>query len=201
MQLRHDFLRDETCLSSTNLAERGWTAAAIRLFLGEPDRIEPHPVLRAGPPVRLFRKARVLEAEASENWQRWRDRSVQRAVQSRAAAIAQRAAILAEIAALEIRVPMIDEEELARRARAFRIRRHPAAAADDPDPGTLRRWMVAYLRRETRVQDSGSLHARASRAQATPSIRASVYAVIAAHYPALAAEARRQAAESGEIPP
>ncbi|WIM92694.1 hypothetical protein ACTOB_004647 [Actinoplanes oblitus] len=203
MQLRNDIIRDEICLSSTALAERGWTPAAIRLFLGEPDRITPHPVLRNAPPVHLFRRARVLAAEGTQQWQRWHDRSVQRSAQLRAAADTQRAAILAEIAALDIRVPELDEQVLLQRALAYRNRRHPAAATEDPDPepATLRRWMVGYLRHETTIQNAGSLPARAGRAQATPAIRASVYAVIADRYPSLADEARSQAAEPHDIPP
>ncbi|GAA4606799.1 hypothetical protein BJY16_006010 [Actinoplanes octamycinicus] len=203
MQLRHDIIRDERCLSRTVLAQRGWTAAAIRLFLGEPDLLCPHPETRHAPPVQLFRRARVLAAESSDQWQRWHHRSVQRAAQRRAAADVQRAAILCEIAALDIRVPVLDEPALTERALAFRRRRHPASAGDDPDPGSasLRRWMVGYLRHETIIQDCGSLQARAGRAQATPALRAIVYAAIADRYPSLADEARSQAAEACDLPP
>ncbi|WP_436533910.1 hypothetical protein [Actinoplanes sp. HUAS TT8] len=191
-------------MSSRVLAERGWTAAAVRRFLGEPDRTVPNPVFRSAGPMRLFRLERVTAAERTEQWQRWRERSIQRSARCRAVAETKRAALLAEIAALDIRVPIIPVASLAARAVDHRNRldreRHgfgaDPATVEDTDEATLRRWMVNYLRHRTTVYDAtlDRLYARVGRAEATIAIRNTVYAVIAAAYPDLADETRRQVA-------
>ncbi|BCY10419.1 hypothetical protein [Actinoplanes sp. L3-i22] len=194
MQLRHD---KDDCVSGSALAERGWTVAAIRRFLGEPDRTVPHPVLRSAGPTRLFSLARVIAAEQSEQWRRWRARAVQRTARGKALADAGRAALLAEIAALDIRVPVLPAAALAEAAIAHRDRLEAEpVAVGEVDEATLRRWTVDYLRHRTTVQDAtlDRLYARVGRAEATIAIRNTVYAVIAATYPDLADEARRQVA-------
>lgn len=202
MHLRGDKSGD--WVTAGGLAERGWTAAAIRRFLGEPDRTVPNPVVRSAAPVRLFSTERVEAAERTEQWQHWREKSVQRSARGRAVADAKRAALLAEIAALDIRVPVMPVEALARLAVAHRNRvareQHgydaDPATVEEADTATLRRWMVNFLRHETTVYDAtlDRLYARVGRAEATIAIRDTVYAVIAEAYPELAEEARRQVA-------
>jgi hypothetical protein len=191
MQLRHDSpARDDGCVSAGALAERGWTEAAVRRFLGDPDRMYP---------MRLFRLDRVVAAEGTEQWRRWREKSVQRSARGKAVADAERACLLAEVAALDIRVPVISSESLAARSVAHRNQldqdRMPAAVGE-VDAATLRRWMVDYLRHQTTVYDAtlDSRYAGAGRAEATLAIRDTIYAVIADAYPDLAGEARRQVA-------
>ena len=53
------------------LARRGWTEAAIRRFLGEPDRRVPNPVYRSAAPARLYSMTRVTAAEDTPEWQAW----------------------------------------------------------------------------------------------------------------------------------
>ncbi|WP_285551753.1 hypothetical protein [Actinoplanes regularis] len=204
MQLLNDISRQDDCVGSGALAERGWTAAAIRRFLGEPDRTAPNPVFRSAGPMRLFSLARVVAAEQTEQWQRWRERAVQRSARSRAIADARRASLLAEIAALDIRVPRIPMEALAELSVIHRNRRvqeqsgycAEPAAVEDVDTATLQRWMVNYLRHCTTVYDAAldGLYARIGRAEATIALRDTIYAVIAETYPGLADEARRQVA-------
>ncbi|WP_203825718.1 hypothetical protein [Actinoplanes palleronii] len=217
MQLRHAPRRpapppvtdDDDYVSAGGLAERGWTVAAIRRFLGAPDLTEPGPVFRPAPML-LFDLARVVAAEETEQWRRWREQSVLRAARGRAITEGRRAALLAEVAALDIRVPILDTAKLARLAVAHRNRLDRQRSADlgqapDPatadtvEPATLHRWMVDYLRQETTVYDAvlDGLYARVGRAEATAAIRDTVYAVIAATYPHLAGEARRQVADRG----
>ncbi|GIF02541.1 hypothetical protein [Actinoplanes siamensis] len=195
MQLRSDITDD--CLSTGMLAQRGWTAAAIRRFLGEPDRTSPNPVFRSAPPMRMFRLARVVEAEGTESWQRWRERFVQRSHRARTAAETRRAELLAEIAALDIRVPALPAATLARLTVAHRnklAQGRPPVTVEEVDAATLRRWMVTYLRHVTTIEDAAldGFYARAGRAEATIAIRNTVFAVIAQTYPELANEARRQ---------
>jgi hypothetical protein len=202
MQVRHD--AGEGWMSGSALAERGWTVAAIRRFLGEPDRTVPNPAFRTAGPMRLFRLERVVAAEQTEPWQRWRERFVQRSARSRAVAATKRAELLADIAALDIRVPVMSMETLtglavAHRNEVVRSRPGPRArpvTAAETDAATLRRWMVGYLRHRTTVHNAtlDRMYARVGRAEATVAIRNTVFAVIATTYPALADETRRQVA-------
>ncbi|AEV85252.1 hypothetical protein ACWT_4232 [Actinoplanes sp. SE50] len=185
MQLRDDYL------SGSALAERGWTPAAIRRFLGAPDRTSPRPG---------FCRERVVAAEQSEPWRRWRAGAVRRSARGRAVVDARRAALLAQVAALDIRVPVLASAALAELAVAHR---HRGYRVDEVDRTTLRRWMVDYLRQQATLYDAAldAVFATVGRAEATVAIRNTVYAVIAAAYPELAGEARRQVAEHAAAVP
>ncbi|MEV0897799.1 hypothetical protein [Actinoplanes sp. NPDC049802] len=200
--------RTDDCVSTGKLAERGWTPAAIRRFLGDPDRTAPNPMYRSAAPMRLFSLARAVAAENTEQWQQWRAKAVERSARGKAVAETKRAALLAEVAALNIRVPVMHPETLAERAveHRNRVNREWAesrgydvdpADLDGVDQATLRRWMVNYLRHARTIYDAAlsDLYARVGRDAATDAIRERVYAAIAGAYPALADEARRQAAE------
>jgi hypothetical protein len=197
--------RTDDCVSTGVLSERGWAPAAIRRFLGEPDRTAPNPVYRSAASMRLFSMARVV---AAENTEQWREKAVGRSARSKAVAETKRAALLAQVAALNVRVPAIDPEALAELAVTHRNRVNrewaegrgydaDPATVDGVDQGTLRRWMVNYPRHARTIYDAAlsDLYARVGRDAATEAIRDRVYAAIADAYPALADEARRQAAE------
>lgn len=199
---------NDDCAGTRTLTGRGWTEAAIRRFLGEPDRLAPNPVYRSAAPARLYSMARVTAAEATPEWQEWRRLADRRSTRGKAVADAKRAQLLAEVAALDIRVPVMDLDILAARAVKHRNMRNADRAEDrgwDADPadpgavdeGTLRRWQVNFLRHACTTYDADldSLYARTGRVQAAEAIRDRVYTVIAEAYPALAAEARRQATE------
>lgn len=62
------------------LSREGWTKAAVRKFLGEPDRRS------AGAPMRLYLVERVEAVEATVEWQQWVERSARRRAAARAAA-------------------------------------------------------------------------------------------------------------------
>jgi hypothetical protein len=53
------------------LRERGWTEAAIRRFLPEPDRTRINMLYSSAPPVRLWLRERVEAIEATEEYQAW----------------------------------------------------------------------------------------------------------------------------------
>jgi hypothetical protein len=198
----------DDCTGTGTLAKRGWTEAAIRKFLGDPDRLAPNPVYRSAAPMRLYSLSRAAAAEATEEWQEWRRRADGRSARSRAAADGKRAALLAEVAALDIRVPVMDFVALTVLAVAHRNIRDAdraeergwdafPAEAGNVGQGTLHRWVVNYLRHQMTSYDASlcALYARVGREQAASAIRARVYAVIADAYPVLASEAARQAAE------
>ena len=185
----------DDCIGTRVLAERGWTEAAIRRFLGDPDRRAPNPVYRSAAPARLYSLSRAIAAEATSEWREWRLVADQRSARGKAVAEAKRAQLLAEVAALDIRVPVMDFDTLAAAAVEHRNARDADRAWDrgwDPDPaetgsvdeGTLRRWAVNYLRHVHTSYDAdlSDLYARTGRAQAAEAIRERVYAVIAETY-------------------
>lgn len=198
----------DDCVTTGVLTERGWTPAAIRRFLGDPDRTAPNPVYRSAAPMRLFSLGRAAAVEGTEQWQQWREKAVVRSARSKAIAQAKRAALMAEVAALNIRVPVLNIDALAELAvkHRNRVNREWAetrgydpdpATADSVDAATLHRWMVNYLRHGRTNYDAAlnDLYARVGRDAATEAIRDRVYGAIADAYPDLADEARRQVAE------
>jgi hypothetical protein len=57
---------------------RGWTDAAIRDFLPEPERRKPNPHLLSGRPMPFWSAATVARVEATTEWQAWLERSLAR---------------------------------------------------------------------------------------------------------------------------
>jgi hypothetical protein len=57
---------------------RGWTDAAIRDFLPEPERRRPNPHLRAGRPMPLWSAATIARVEATTAWRQWLHASLRR---------------------------------------------------------------------------------------------------------------------------
>lgn len=61
------------------LRSRGWTDAAVRDFLPEPEGLKPNPRFAViGSPMPVWRPATVAAAEASPEWQGWLERSLRR---------------------------------------------------------------------------------------------------------------------------
>ncbi|MET4144221.1 hypothetical protein [Arthrobacter sp. UYCo732] len=62
-------------LGPGTLADRSpaWTPAAIKRFLGEPDKLIRNPVYRNGPKMRMFSTDRVDEVEATDEWKAWEE--------------------------------------------------------------------------------------------------------------------------------
>jgi hypothetical protein len=82
--------RTDDCVSTGVLTDRGWTPAAVRRLLGDPDRTVPDPVYRSAAPMRLFSPARVAAAQNTEQWRQRRERAEQRSARSKAVADAKR---------------------------------------------------------------------------------------------------------------
>ena len=59
-------------LNLSKVKERGWTPAAIRNFLGEPDELRRNPHYRCAAPMQLFSQERVLAAEQSDAFIAWK---------------------------------------------------------------------------------------------------------------------------------
>jgi hypothetical protein len=61
------------------LRSRGWTDAAVRDFLPEPEGLKPNPRFAVtGAPMPVWRPATVAAAEADPEWKAWLERSLQR---------------------------------------------------------------------------------------------------------------------------
>lgn len=61
------------------LRSRGWTDAAVRDFLPEPEGLKPNPRFAAtGAPMPVWRPATVAAAEHTTEWQDWLERSLRR---------------------------------------------------------------------------------------------------------------------------
>jgi hypothetical protein len=61
------------------LRSRGWTDAAVRDFLPEPEGLKPNPRFAAtGAPMPVWRPATVAAAEATSEWREWLERSLRR---------------------------------------------------------------------------------------------------------------------------
>lgn len=61
------------------LRSRGWTDAAVRDFLPEPEGLKPNPRYAAtGSPMPVWRPVTVAAAEAEQDWQAWLERSLRR---------------------------------------------------------------------------------------------------------------------------
>nr|QZD53679.1 hypothetical protein K3N28_12925 [Glycomyces sp. TRM65418] len=61
------------------LRSRGWTDAAVRDFLPEPEGLKPNPRFPvSGAPMQVWRPATVAAAEAGPEWREWRERSLRR---------------------------------------------------------------------------------------------------------------------------
>ncbi|UGY90749.1 hypothetical protein [Streptomyces gobiensis] len=193
-----------TYLSLDTLLARGWSPGLIRELLGEPDRSQP---------VVLYLTPRVEEAERDGAFQRARELSVRRSAALRRAATRRRQSALEAIRTVPLELPRLSPDELARRAvehrnllDAQRACNHwghtPApASVESTLPAVLVRWKVDYLRHllaRHRVLLE-ALPPGASRPEGTRLLRERTYAAIAAAYPELALECRRQLAMARRV--
>ncbi|MFI0978891.1 hypothetical protein ACH4SP_18055 [Streptomyces sp. NPDC021093] len=187
----------------------------VRDLLCEPDKRAPNPYYRSAPPIRLYAVARVQEAERSEEFEVARAAAERRSAAGKAAG-KRREAVLAAVRAVEIEVPGMADRELAERAVRWRneLDKLRAGVAATTFPSLRRwgvrspapwcevgggRWEVNYLRHAlTRYDDLlDGLYGATGRAEAEQLLRIRVYGAIAARYPRLADECRRQLRERG----
>lgn len=77
---KHDIDDDRSRLVAlSTVKERdGWTDAAVKRFLGEPDEWRANPRYRSAAPMKLFRVGRIEDVEDTDEWVAWRDLSLRR---------------------------------------------------------------------------------------------------------------------------
>lgn len=197
-------------VSLAGLRGRGWTPAIVRNLLGEPDLWGRNARDRAMPAVRLYGADRVEVAERGTKFAAARRAALRRGVATvREGSTGRSAALLAMVRATPIVVPRLAPRTLAERAVRHRnlidekYARGRAGYASEPatlagaDPAALPRWMVNYLRHAlTRYDDLlQGLAGGDGREEAEALLRRRVYGAIAAVYPELGAECRRQLGE------
>ncbi len=69
--------------AQSTLIERGWSKGLIKRLLHDPDKLVPNPHYRTAPKMRLFVRSRVLEAEQSEAFVKFKSAASQRVVSAR----------------------------------------------------------------------------------------------------------------------
>lgn len=197
----------DALLNLAGLKERGWTPAMVRRLLGEPDAEKPNPYYRSAAPMRLYAHARVVEAEAREEWKKAREQAERRseAMKLRAAKLSAEAAEKA--CALPIEIPRFGNAALTRKAcahynahseaRAHAYRRYEGptgGATPDSDPPFLMRITVNFLRHECSDYEAylDQQYGVIGGSVAKEVIRERIYEEISRLHPRLADECRRQ---------
>ncbi|MDT0344726.1 hypothetical protein [Streptomyces litchfieldiae] len=188
-----------TYCSLSTLRARGWTPFLVRAFLGEPDRERPE---------ELYLTSRVREAERRPDFVAARDLRRRRAHALREANERRREQALTAIRTVPLEVPVLAPAELADRAVRHRNVRDAQRAAlswghrprpvsaESAAPAELARWEVEYLR-DTLAPHGLLLEALPpgrGRAEGRRLLTERIFGVIAAAYPALELECRRQQA-------
>jgi hypothetical protein len=187
-------------LSVAGLKARGWTDGAIRRFLGDADRTAPNPHARSAPPMRLYAVSRVEAVETSDTWRAQQPRRSQRKAAAAKAVQTKRAALRAYVNGVTILVPVLQVEDLTRRAcDHFNDRQLDRDGWSSPasltsDAVFLTRIAVNFLRHALSPYDAelDRVFRRIGVQEAYDALNEKVYAAISAIYPALAGECARQ---------
>jgi hypothetical protein len=195
-------------LSLSALRARGWSPKLIERELGEPNKTARNPMYRTAAPCRLWLRCHVEAAEKAEPFLAHQARRQGMSRRSKSIAEGKREALLARIAAMAVDVRALPIARVRAQAimdwedRQAERGRHDAVGAH-ADAQTRDRWTVNFIRHQLceydleldRVAGQIGVH------DAVAAIRSKVYAAIAAAYPVLADECRRQCAERAEIEP
>jgi hypothetical protein len=187
-------------ITLAGLRGRGWTPAMAEEMLGEPDKLAVNRHHRSGPPVRLYVLKRVKHAEQSTQFATRQAIAAARKAASSRAAKERASSLLARIEKIEIEVIALPQDELLKQAiRSYNA--HDAfsydfrGASHDSDPAFLERIQVNYVRHKLTSYDRALYEAcgQPGAYDARDLITEKVLRAIAATYPGLAAECRRQA--------
>jgi hypothetical protein len=200
---RHD--DREEFLASPRLRARGWPESLIRRFLPEPDERRDNPHYKGGPPMRLYLRERVEEIEQTEEFREARAKAEPRRQAAGRGVMTKKERLEQYLKALIIEVPLLEDNELSRRACEHYNERQrlledagrrfsDLPATPDSDESFLRRIAVNYLRHAlTRYEDElARIAGRTSAAEPRLELSKKVYDAIAAAYPWLAGECREQ---------
>jgi len=181
--------------------KRGWTDALVRDLLGPPDETKSNPHHRSGPPMRLYALSRVEAAEASAGWAA-RSEAARKRKESAARAVGtKRVQLLSRLGAVQIKVPVLDGNELTLLACAHYNQRQIdrgdfdyREATSTSDATFLARINVNYLRHCLSDYECAleAICGRVGVRDGYREISRKVYAAIADAYPHVADECQRQ---------
>jgi hypothetical protein len=191
-------------LAAPGLHQRGWTESLIQRFLPEPDDKRENPHYRSGPPMRRYRRERVEAIEQTAEFRAALEKTKKRQ-QAAARGIETKQDRMDEyLDTITIKVPMLDRDELIRRAcehynrqqeEREREGRHASDLLATPDSADafLKRIAVNYLRHCTAYdRELDQIAGKVGRDLAYQELSRMVFAAIAEAYPWLADECRRQ---------
>jgi len=184
-------------LTLNRLKERGWTPSMITKLLGNPDRTRKNPHYKKAAPMKLYSLQRIERAETTSNYSALKRLATKRSIVSTKTADKKRQELLREISRITIRVTPMADEELTKAAvnnYNLKSRRRNELATIHSESFFLERIKVNYARHNLTIYDKQlqALFARIGRDEGLRLIRKKVYAAIAAQWPDLAAECRRQ---------
>ncbi len=185
----------------------GWTDAAIRKFLGEPDELRANPIFKTAAPQKLWDTSKIKAVEDAPEFQDWKAKSLRRSKSAQQVADRKRAKARrwAENVPIHLRCPseLSRVEDLAIHAYNERLRERQERydkfydflpASKDANRELLSRITVNFLRHDcteydSRLEDTFGV---VGRVEASRIVRRRVYDVISGRFPDLAGECRRQ---------
>lgn len=191
----------EKHLNLTQLQDRGWTAALIAAFLGQPDKLMPNRRNgRPGHELKYYRIERVVAAEAKDEFQIALAKKNQVRAKLEKSIEARQAELLARVDQLEIKVQKIAHEELYKLAiehynslNAGKVNGFYATVTSDRE--FLDRITVNFLRHECSRYELflAEVSRKIGVEEARIRIKERVLEAIAKAYPELESECDRQA--------
>jgi len=188
-------------LTASQLKTRGFTDALIRDFLGPTDQTRTNPHYRGGPPMRLYRLEREEAAEGSAAWESRADATRRRKEGAACAVETKRTQLRSHLEAVEITVPLLDEDELTQLAcDHFNGRLYARGdfdgreATPSSDAAFLARITVNFLQHGLSAYDAelGQIFGAVGVRYGHREINRKAYAAIAMACPTLAEECQRQ---------
>lgn len=190
----------EKMITKSAILKRGWTEALIAELLGEADEKRVNPHHKSGPPMQLWREARVEASEKSAAFKKFQRDAVPRRDAAKKSLETKAKKLQAYIDGLVVEVPWMDEASLIQKAvKHFndspRSERGDFNLADvNSDPAFLQRICVNFLRHamtdyEERLNE---VHGRVGGRDAYVEIKLKVLEAIGEKYPSLSQECDRQ---------
>ena len=178
--------------------ERGWSEKAIETLLGQCDEEKCNPHYQCAPPMKLYLMDRILKAELSAEFIRFKEAKDKRSVSSKRVAAARREALINEIRVKPITIPRITgyrkvacqhyNELWSSRGRGDKS----ASTSDTAE--FINRISVNYLRHvvSSYEEELMSVYRKTGACDARIVIRNAVLDAIARTYPELSCECDRQ---------
>lgn len=183
-------------MTGSELIARGWTRAAIRRFLGKPDRVESYGVRRHRRVTRYhYSDERVLTAESTPEFAGWRAGCAARSERAKRTAERRRAEVLEYARTVPLSVPEIPLKILQGNALESYYSDPRSECGGGNDPLFIGRITANYIRHELTSYDAiiVEMAARPGTDDAYEILRDRVDDLIAERYPDLEEAIRAQA--------